>query len=384
MIVSGMGTGSSSVSAPNATHLLLRAFVDELARCGIAGACTSPGSRSTPIVLALAAEERIPTWSHVDERCAGFFALGVAKATGRPAAVACTSGTAAANFAPAVHEAAQAGVGLLVLTADRPAELRDVGAGQVIDQVKLFGDAVKWFVEVGTHDATPDRLAWMRALACRAVWTAGEGRPGPVHLNFPLREPLVLDEPLPEPAADGTPGGGRPGGRPWVARPRGATDSAGAAEAIASVAAAATRGVVGPRPATSAAPAPRAGPAAFAGRPRGGRCSPTRSRARDGPARVAALRRACLRHEGLARRPAPDVVLGLADLPTSKPCALARVGRRGPGRARPRGPLAGPRQPGRPLPARRSPRRRCSSSRTSGAEGMPARRTRPPRGAGPT
>ena len=181
------------------TYLLLRAFVDELARCGLAGACTSPGSRSTPIVLTLARQPGLPTWSHVDERVAGFFAVGVGKQTGRPAAVACTSGTAAAHYLPAVIEAREARVPLIVLTADRPPELREVGAGQTIDQLKLYGDAAKWFFEVGTHRATPERLRWMRQLAFRAYETAVGGRPGPVHLNFPLREPLVLDGPLPPP-----------------------------------------------------------------------------------------------------------------------------------------------------------------------------------------
>jgi 2-succinyl-5-enolpyruvyl-6-hydroxy-3-cyclohexene-1-carboxylate synthase len=179
------------------TYLLLRAFVDELARCGLAGACTSPGSRSTPLVLTLARQPGLTCWSHVDERVAGFFAVGVAKHAGRPAAVACTSGTAAAHYLPAVIEAREARVPLIVLTADRPPELRDVGAGQTIDQVKLYGDAAKWFFEVGTHAATPERLRWIRQLAFRAYETAVGGRPGPVHLNFPLREPLVLDEPLP-------------------------------------------------------------------------------------------------------------------------------------------------------------------------------------------
>jgi 2-succinyl-5-enolpyruvyl-6-hydroxy-3-cyclohexene-1-carboxylate synthase len=183
------------------TYLLLRAFCDELARCGLEHACTSPGSRCTPIVLSLAREPRIRCWSHVDERCAGFFGLGAAKASGRPVAVACTSGTAAANLAPAVIEASHARVPLIVLTGDRPPELRDLGAGQTIDQLKLYGDAAKWFFEVGVHDASPESLRWMRTLACRSYWTAISGRPGPVHLNFPLREPLVLDRPLPE---DGT------------------------------------------------------------------------------------------------------------------------------------------------------------------------------------
>ena len=150
------------------TYRLLRAFSDELARCGLQHACTAPGSRCTPIVLSLVREPRIHSWSHLDERCAGFFALGAAKRSGRPVAVTCTSGTAAANLAPAVIEAAHARVPLIVLTADRPPELREVGAGQTIDQVKLYGDAVKWFFEVGVDTATTQTLRWIRTLACRA------------------------------------------------------------------------------------------------------------------------------------------------------------------------------------------------------------------------
>src|SRR6201999_2347675 len=150
------------------TYTLLRAFCDELARCGMRHACTSPGSRCTPIVLSLVREPGIRCWSHIDERCAGFFALGAAKASRRPVALTCTSGTAAANYTPAVIEAFHARVPLVVLTADRPPELRDVGAGQAIDQVKLYGDAVKWFCEVGVDTATPEALRWMRQLACRA------------------------------------------------------------------------------------------------------------------------------------------------------------------------------------------------------------------------
>lgn len=192
------------------TYLLLRAFCDELARCGLRHACTSPGSRCAPIVLSLARHREIRCWSHLDERCSGFFALGAAKASRIPVAVTCTSGTAAANLEPAVVEAFWARVPLIVLTADRPAELRGVGAGQTIDQLKLYGDAVKWFFEVSVYDATPERLRWIRSLACRAYFTALDGAPGPVHLNFPLHEPLVADGPLPE---DDT---GRAGGRPYV------------------------------------------------------------------------------------------------------------------------------------------------------------------------
>src|ERR1700686_5378431 len=152
------------------TYLLLRAFVDELARCGMRAACTSPGSRSAPLVLTLAREERLRCYSHIDEPCAGFFALGLAKASGLPVAVTCTSGTAAAELLPAVIEAHEARVPLLVLTADRPPELRETGAGQTIEQLKLYGGAAKWFFEVGTHEAMPAQLRWMRTLACRAYW----------------------------------------------------------------------------------------------------------------------------------------------------------------------------------------------------------------------
>ena len=180
------------------TYVLLRAFVDELARSGMRAACTSPGSRSAPLALTLARETRVRCYSHIDERCAGFFALGLAKASGLPVAVTCTSGTAAAELLPAAIEAREARVPMLLLTADRPPELRENGAGQAIDQLKLFGGAAKWFFEVGTHEATPERLRWMRTLACRAYAATLEGRPGVVHLNFPLREPLVTDGPLPE------------------------------------------------------------------------------------------------------------------------------------------------------------------------------------------
>jgi 2-succinyl-5-enolpyruvyl-6-hydroxy-3-cyclohexene-1-carboxylate synthase len=235
----------------NGSYLLLRGMCDELARCGMRHACTSPGSRCTPIVLSLVREQRIRSWSHIDERCAGFFALGAAKASGRPVAIACTSGTAAANLAPAVIEAFHARVPLIVLTADRPAELRDVGAGQTIDQLKLYGGAVKWFFEVGVDEASEANLRFIRTLACRAYATALGGAPGPVHLNFPLREPLVLEEQLPdddtaradgrpyvitEPShirdGDGQDGGGagpHPAGRPLIVAGSGAHDPVGLA-----------------------------------------------------------------------------------------------------------------------------------------------------------
>jgi 2-succinyl-5-enolpyruvyl-6-hydroxy-3-cyclohexene-1-carboxylate synthase len=167
-------------------------MAEELARCGIRRAVVSPGSRSTPLAVALWRQPGIEVTVILDERSAGFFALGTALATGRPAAVLCTSGSAAANLHPAVAEADEASVPLVVLTADRPPELREIGAGQTIDQLKLYGDAVRWFCEVGTHDADDDGLLHFRAVSCRAyAAAAGDPRPGPVHLNVPWREPLA-------------------------------------------------------------------------------------------------------------------------------------------------------------------------------------------------
>ncbi|HEV2771051.1 MAG TPA: thiamine pyrophosphate-binding protein, partial [Solirubrobacteraceae bacterium] len=196
-------------------HVVLRAMVDELVRCGVRTAVTSPGSRSSPLVFALLGDGRLDCHSVIDERSSAFFALGSAKVTGMPAVVTSTSGTAAANHLPAVVEAWEAGVPMIVLTADRPPELREVGAGQAIDQIKLYGRFAKWFFELGTHAATPERLRWARTLACRLVWTALDDRPGPVHLNVALREPLVPPRELPPDAS------GRSGGRPRVLRTSG-------------------------------------------------------------------------------------------------------------------------------------------------------------------
>jgi 2-succinyl-5-enolpyruvyl-6-hydroxy-3-cyclohexene-1-carboxylate synthase len=304
------------VTTARDTYLALRAFADELARCGVREACTSPGSRSTPLVLSLAREPRIRSTSHLDERCAGFFALGLAKATGVPPALACTSGTAAANYAPAVIEAHEARVPLLVLTADRPPELRDLGAGQTIDQVKLYGSAAKWFLEVDAHPATEERLRWMRQLACRAFWTAVDGRPGPVHLNFSLREPLVLDAPLPEET------GGRAGGRPWVTRPRTAPEQPPAQllDGLHAELQARPKAVL---VAGRAERDPALGPAlaAFAERAAIPLLAEPTSGARRGQAAIAHYD-ALLRDPEWAAAHAPDLVLRVGDLPTSKPLRL--------------------------------------------------------------
>ena len=294
--------------APPDTHLLLRAFADELARCGVREACTSPGSRSSPLVLALVREARLRCFSHIDERCAGFFAVGAAKLSGRPVAITCTSGTAAANLAPAVIEAYQARIPLVVLTADRPAELREVGAGQTIDQIELYGSAAKWFFEVGTHDATPARMRWMRALACRAVWTALEGRPGPVHLNFALREPLVAPDDLGD-----DPQPGRAGGRPWLLRSTPGEDAAAAGRALAVVARDAHRPIVVAGRAEPGLPdiataCERLGWPLLADPLSGARC---------GGAAIAHYD-ALLRSEPFTTARRPDLVVRCGDLPTSK------------------------------------------------------------------
>jgi 2-succinyl-5-enolpyruvyl-6-hydroxy-3-cyclohexene-1-carboxylate synthase len=285
------------------TYRLLRALCDELARCGLRHACTSPGSRNTPIVLSLVREPRIRCWSHLDERCAGFFAVGAAKASGTPVAMTCTSGTAAANFVPAVVEAYWARVPLIVLTADRPAELRDVGAGQAIDQLKLYGDAVKWFSEVELPPAADEgAMRWIRQLACRAYWTAAEGRPGPVHLNLPLREPLILEQPL---EAEVLPG--RPDGRPWVGRTglrSRARSPARSLPARGVIVAGRDEGTLG---AEAAALAERLGYPLLA--------DPL-SGARHGTTAIATYDLLLREPEAVWR---PDVVVRVGDLPTSKP-----------------------------------------------------------------
>lgn len=175
----------------NRNTALASALVEELARSGVRQAVICPGSRSSPVALALLREPRIATTSVVDERSGGFFALGAALSTRRPVAIACTSGTAAANLHPAVAEADEASVPLIVLTSDRPPELRGIGAGQTIDQVKMFGSSARWFAEMGTHSADDVGLLHMRSSACRAyVCAAGDPRPGPVHLNLSWRDPL--------------------------------------------------------------------------------------------------------------------------------------------------------------------------------------------------
>ncbi len=176
-------------------------FVDELVRCGVQKAVIAPGSRSTPLVLAMANHPGLETYSLLDERSAAYFALGIGLASGVPAALVCTSGTAGANFFPAVIEAAQSFVPMLVLTADRPHELRGSGANQTIDQIRLYGDYPRSFQDMPLPEPDPDpkTLRFLRTSADRA-FAACTGLPaGPVHINFPFRKPFEPEPGTPYP-----------------------------------------------------------------------------------------------------------------------------------------------------------------------------------------
>jgi 2-succinyl-5-enolpyruvyl-6-hydroxy-3-cyclohexene-1-carboxylate synthase len=192
--------------------------VDELVRHGVRDAVLCPGSRSAPLAFALHTADRdgrLRLHVRVDERAAAFLALGLAKGSGRPVPVVTTSGTAVANLHPAVLEASHSGVPLLLLTADRPPELRGTGANQTTEQAGIFGSAVRWQHDLGTPDTRPGQVPVWRSTVSRAVTAAVGARgeqPGPVHLNLPFREPLVPgeDPDLAEPLD------GRPDGAPWT------------------------------------------------------------------------------------------------------------------------------------------------------------------------
>ncbi len=175
------------------THWVVE-IAQSLAAHGVKDVVVCPGSRSTPLALAVARHPALRVWMHLDERSAGFFALGIARARHRPAAVLCTSGTAVANLLPAVVEAHLARVPLLLLTADRPPELRDNGAPQTIDQIGIFGRNVRWFIDLPVPQMT--LLPFLRATLGRAIGLTQIAPAGPVHLNLPFREPLVPDRSL--------------------------------------------------------------------------------------------------------------------------------------------------------------------------------------------
>lgn len=290
------------------------ALFDELARAGVRDVAIAPGGRSTPLAIALAREARLRARVITDERDAAFFALGAAIASGRPAAVACTSGTAAANFAPAVVEAFWAGVPLLVLTADRPPELRDCGAAQTIRQPQLFGRHVKWETELLTPGGDVPDEAHARAVACRAVAIARREPAGPVHLNLPFREPLVG-------AGDWSFGRARDAaGTPFTAvtEPRLHADDA----AVAGFAAAAPgrRGLIvcGPQLPAAAIDAVAALAAALDWPILADPLSGMRHGAHD-RSRLVDTHDVLLRDAAFCREHAPEFVLRLGAQPTSKP-----------------------------------------------------------------
>ena len=178
----------------NRNYAFAETFVEELARAGLRHVCICPGSRSTPAAVAFARHAGIKKWHHLDERSASFFALGIAKALGEPVAVLSTSGTAGANFHPAVIEARYSGVPLIAITADRPPELWEWGAPQTMDQTNLYANHAKWSVVMPPPEATAALVRYVSALAARIYATALESPAGPIHVNMPFRDPLPPQE----------------------------------------------------------------------------------------------------------------------------------------------------------------------------------------------
>ena len=306
----------------NSNTALASAFAEELARSGLRLAVISPGSRSTPLAVALWRQPEIEVAVIVDERSAGFFALGAAQASGEPVALLCTSGTALVNYHPAVVEADESGIPLVVLSADRPPELRGIGAGQTIDQIKTFGASVRWFSEVGTHEADDSGLLHYRSVACRAMAKArGEVRPGPVHLNLPWREPLA---PVPVEGAvtatDPLALEGR-GERPLTAATRVEQAPSGFLldEVAGHIRGARSGVIVAGRQLNPELREPLARLAKASGFPI--LADPT-SQLRCGPhdrSHVVASYDLLLRDEGFAGSVTPDLVLRFGEMPTSKP-----------------------------------------------------------------
>ena len=192
-------------TAPNPSTAAAHVLLDELARCGVEHVVMAPGSRSTALVVAAEAHPDLRLHVEVDERSAAFLALGIGRASGRPAVVVTTSGTAVANLLPAVVEADHDRVPLLLLTADRPPELHGTGANQTIEQRDIFGASTRLTVDLGVPGTAAEEVARWRWTACRAHGVAvgrpvetpgvieldGWREPGPVHLNAPFREPTV-------------------------------------------------------------------------------------------------------------------------------------------------------------------------------------------------
>lgn len=308
-----MTPGDDATAARNADFAAT--FVDELARSGVGHVIVAPGSRSAPLALAALRHPALRTTVVVDERSAAFTAVGIGKATGAPAAVICTSGTAAANLLPAVVEAHHSRAPLLVLTADRPPELHGTGAPQTIDQVHLFGRAVRRFLDPGppADDVEGGAAAW-RSLAATAVLAATGAEPGPVHCNLAFREPLVA-------ARVGDARAGRPGGAPWTARRGGAAADDDAVAALAAVAQRCRRGLI-VAGVGAAAPSTAAGVAnavdAFAAAAGWPVLADAVSGLRRGPHAIATYD-LLVTSDGFGSEHVPDAVVRLGGPPTSKP-----------------------------------------------------------------
>jgi len=314
------------MSDPNLSLAWGRVLVDELARCGVRHAVVSPGSRSAPLALALAADPRIADVSILDERAAAFFGLGLARASRRPVALVCTSGTAAANYLPAVVEAHHSGVPLVVLTADRPPEHRDCGAGQAIEQPGLYGRHVRFAADLPAPRSDDLHFRQLRTATCRAVAEARGERPGPVHLNIPLREPLA---PVPCAADQQALAGltplarqGRADGAPFVRvdPPRGPAPDPGLVERLAARIAAEPRGwlLAGPLDATPELAAALGNLARACDWPL---LADALSQLRSGPhdrSRLVDAYDAVLRTSAFCESELPRLVLRFGALPTSK------------------------------------------------------------------
>ncbi len=297
----------------NTNALWCSVLAETLVRCGVTAAVVCPGSRSTPLTTALARHPAIEAIPVLDERSAAFFALGLAKRAGRPVVLVCTSGTAAANFLPAIIEAKESGAPLLVLTADRPPELRDCSSGQTIDQQKLFGGYVSFYHELAVPEPRSGLLRYLRQTVAHACDRTLRPCPGPVHLNAPFRDPLA-------PLADATAEPLRP-----------ALDESfflhlapPPAPALATTwtPPATARGVIVAGPASPADPAEYAREVGRLARTLGwpvlaDALSPVRHHAAEGACLVASYD-ALLRDEPLADALRPEAVLCLEGWPTSK------------------------------------------------------------------
>ncbi len=314
----------------NPTYACVGAFVDELQRAGMRHVVICPGSRSTPLAMIFAGHPAIRTWMHIDERSAAFFALGMAKHLREPVALVCTSGTAAANFLPAVVEAKLSRIPLLILTADRPHELREDGAPQSIDQNRLYGTHVKWFVEAALPEANNTALRYVRTLADRATALARTAPAGPVHLNFPFREPLTPDplagSPLPLLAErDQAAWYGRPANMPYTTVPDGQplTLDAHIVDAVRPLLEHARKGLIIVGPHTDPAlPAAVARLAQLLGYPvLADPLSQLRTSADDTSHSMSSYD-AFLRLDAFVQQAQPEVVLRLGAMPTAKPVLL--------------------------------------------------------------